>query len=80
LISVTPQRAGHLRPVLLLIPNNRRFYIMQTNLLTQEHIDSFNTVVGGYLSQGFDMGFDFVKAIVGIGVLLIVIKILISKL
>lgn len=52
---------------------------MNLNLLTPDHINSFNSVVGDYLSQGFDVGFDALKVIVGVGVFVIVVKILISK-
>lgn len=53
---------------------------MNEMFLTSDHIAKFNNVVGSYMSKGFDLGFEHLVGIVGIGVLLIILKMLISKL
>lgn len=53
---------------------------MDSVLITDSHISEFHSVVGEYVTMAFDMGWKYVPPLIGIGVLLVIIKILIQKL
>ena len=52
---------------------------MDKVFITEEHINSFNSVVGEYMQNGFDLGFGKFEIIVGVAILVVIVKIVISK-
>lgn len=53
---------------------------MNTQLITPEHVEAFNSTMDFWVEYAFDFGFDRFVLIVGIAVFCIIIKVLINKL
>lgn len=47
--------------------------------ITDAHMSAFSDTVGEWMSKGFDLGFEKFQIIVGIAALVIIVKIVVSK-
>lgn len=50
-----------------------------TVFITQEHMDAFSSTVGEWMSRGFDISFEKFQTIIGIAALVVIVKIVVSK-
>lgn len=51
----------------------------ETVFITEEHMSAFSSTVSEWMSKGFDIGFEKFQIIVGIAALVIIVKIVVSK-